>query len=112
MRVAHNRCAAALDLTFEFADAAEELVVELLLLEQLRSLVGKRRLGSGEFFGEPCDERVLGASTARFGVSDPMFELFDVAEHSAGTLSIETEEVTLVNHCASSEAGVEELMGG
>ena len=55
MRVTRYGCA-AFDLVFEFADAAAELVVELLLLAELYRLRGERRLGSGEFLGEACDE--------------------------------------------------------
>jgi hypothetical protein len=73
MRVARDR-RPALDFAFEFADAGAELVVELLLLAELRGLRGERRLGPGEFLREPRDERLLGASDARFGVSDPAFE--------------------------------------
>jgi hypothetical protein len=68
----------ALDLMFEFADAGAELVVELLL-DELDGLSAERRPGSGEFFGEPCDERVLGAFDTGFGVRDPFLDLFEVA---------------------------------
>ena len=55
MGVTRYRCA-ALDLVFEFADTCAELVVELLLLAELRGLSGERLLGPGEFCGEACDE--------------------------------------------------------
>ena len=58
----------ALDLTFEFADAAAELVVELLLLDESRGLPGERRFNPGEFLRELEDERLLGAGDAGFGV--------------------------------------------
>ena len=67
MGVTRYGCA-VFEFTFEFADAAAEMVVELLLLDELRSFSGEHRLGSGEFFRELGDERLLGASDTRFGV--------------------------------------------
>lgn len=105
MGVALDR-GAALDLVFEFADAAAELVVELLLLDELRGLLCERRLGPGEFFGEPRDERLLGASDARFGVSDSAFELLEIAEYGASALGVEAEEVAFVDHGAGFGSGL------
>lgn len=100
------RAGTALDLTFEFADAAAELVVKLLLLDELGGLRGERRLGPGEFLREPRDERLLGAGGARFGVSDPGFELLEIAEDGASALGVEAEEVVVVDHSAGFGSGL------
>lgn len=97
MRVARDR-GGSLDLVFEFADAGAELMVELLLLDELRGLAGERRLGLSEFFSESRDEGVPGASDAGFGVRDAALDLFEVAQHGASALRIKTEEISLVDH--------------
>ena len=99
MRVTRDR-GAAFEFTFEFADAAAELVVELLLLDELRGLRSERRLGPGEFFSELSDERLLGASDTRFGISNAALDLLEVAEHGTCSLGVEVEEVVFVDHGA------------
>lgn len=103
MRVAGER-GAALDLVFEFTDADAELVVELLLLAELRGLLCERRLGPGEFFDEARDEGLLRASDPCLGVGDPSLDLFEVAEHGAGALRVKAEEVTFVDHSSGLES--------
>ena len=105
MRVARDG-GAARDLRFAFAGAAAESVGELLLLDELRGLRGERRFNPGEFCREPRDERLLGASDARFGVSDPTFELLEIAEHGARALGVEAEEVVFVDHGAGVGSGL------
>ncbi|HJQ35111.1 MAG TPA: hypothetical protein VJ866_23375 [Pyrinomonadaceae bacterium] len=78
-------------------------MVELLLLDEQRSLSGERRLSSGEFFRELGDERLLGASDARFGVCDAALDLLQIAEHSACALGVEAEEVAFIDHGTGSE---------
>ena len=56
MGVALGMWGAALHRAFEFADAAEESVVELLLLDEPRRLLYECCLDLGEFFREACDE--------------------------------------------------------
>jgi hypothetical protein len=111
MGVTRYGCA-AFEFTFEFADAAAELVVELLLLDELRGLSGERRLGAGEFLREACDKRLLAAFDARFGVRDAALDLLKVAEHGASALGVKTEEVMLVDHKTGTTSGMKELTKG
>ena len=111
MRVALDG-GAALNLVFEFADAAAEVVVELLLLDELRGLSGERCLGAGEFLREACDKRLLAAFDARFGVRDTALDLLKVAEHGASALGVKTEEVMLVDHKTGTTSGMKELTKG
>lgn len=71
------------DLMFEFADAAAKLVVELVLLAELRGLRGERRLDPGECLREPGDERLPGAVDTCFGVCGAALDLLEVAERGA-----------------------------
>jgi hypothetical protein len=64
---------AALYLTFEFADAGAEMVVELMLLDELPALTVERGSGACKFFREACDLRRLSAADAGLGVRDPSF---------------------------------------
>lgn len=79
MRVAPERGAATLDLTFEFADAAEELVVELMLLKQLLRPAVECPLGLGEFFRERGDNGLRLADTLRLQLGDAVCETVDEA---------------------------------
>ena len=112
MRVSPERGAATLYLTFEFADAGAEPVVELLLFDELRGLSGERRPGSGEFLREACDKRLLAAFDARFGVRDAALDLLYVTEQGARALGVKTEEVTLVDHKMGTTSGMKELTEG
>ena len=50
-------------LTFEFADAPLELMVELTLADQMLRLSRERALGRGEFFGKQRDLHLLRAGS-------------------------------------------------
>ena|SRR5215204_4255100 len=79
MRVAHDG-RAALDLRLQLADAAEELVVELLLLKQLFVPSRERLLGPGEFFRERGDEWLGVARQLSLEALNLVFETGDEAD--------------------------------
>jgi hypothetical protein len=112
MGVTLDVCGAAFQGAFKFTDAECEPVVELLLLDEQGSFSGERCLNAGEFFGELSDERLLGASDARFGVCDAALDLLEIAEHSASALGVEAEEVAFVDHGAGLGSGSESRTEG
>ncbi len=57
MRIAFDR-RTALNLTFEFTKAAQELMVELARMSQFVILARERALNSGKFFGERSNDRL------------------------------------------------------
>ena len=88
MGVAHDR-AGALDFVLQLADAAEELVVELLLLKQLCVTSRERLPGLGEFFGERGDEGLGVARQLSLLFCDLIFETGDEADDRLEPLIVE-----------------------
>ena len=88
MGVAGDR-AAALDLRLQLAEAAEELVVELLLREQFGVAARERLLGAGEFFGERGGEGLGVARELSLKVLDLVFESGDKADDRIKPLIVE-----------------------
>lgn len=66
--------AVELDRVLELADAAQESVVELMLLKQVLRPAVEYPLGPGEFFGERGDDGLRLADGLRFELFDPVGE--------------------------------------
>lgn len=94
MRVARDR-SAALDLALQLTEAAQELMVELLLLKQFPGLTRERLLGPGEFFGERGDDGLWRTDGSRLQLFDPVDEAVDEADDGINSLRVHLADVSL-----------------
>ena len=102
MRVTrHAVLVAALDFTFQLAEAAHELTVELALADECLRLSGERRPGSGQFCGELINLGLLRACDTCLGVFNPFLDLLKVTEDSARAHLVKSKDVVAINDHAS-----------
>ena len=89
MGVAHDGRGATLDHLFQFVKAAQELVVELLLLKQLLGPTRECPLGLSQFFRERGNGGLWVARQLSLEILDPVFEPGDEAQDGIEPLVIE-----------------------
>jgi hypothetical protein len=87
--VAHDGRGATLDHVFQLVEAAQELVVELLLREQLLRPTRECPLGLSQFFRERGDGGLWVARQLSLEILDPIFEPGDEAQDGIEPLVIE-----------------------
>jgi hypothetical protein len=94
MRVARDR-RAAFDFTLQLADAPQELVVKLALLEQFLRLVREPGLETGEFFGERVDDGLRITDERCLQLFNVVGEAVNEADDSISALSVNPKDVSL-----------------
>ncbi|HEX8650241.1 MAG TPA: hypothetical protein VF708_05325 [Pyrinomonadaceae bacterium] len=97
MRIALDQHSTALDLMIKFADAPQELAVELALVDKCLSLSGERRSGSGQFFGQLTNLRLLRVRDSGLSIFNPLLDLLKIAEDSTHAHRVKGKDVISVN---------------
>ena len=85
----------ALDLALEFPDAAQELMVELVLLAQLSGLPRECLLGTGEFLRESGDDGLGLTDGLHFQLINAVSEAMDEANDGVNALIVNLGDVGL-----------------